>query len=442
MPPAAGGTEELEMVRRSILVAICAASAALLPASAPAATAPAAPPILTSAPWAFPVTLHWTPANDPLNVSQSVYRATGPCTTPPAPGGLIATFPGNATSDFTGRPADGTYCYHVKVADLLSTADGPGVTVSVDTANPTATVAISGQSPAGVVSGTVGLSGTSADAVSGVASSVLHAGPAGACASGPVLAPAWNTTAVPNGTYDVCNVVTDNAGHSATATLTVTVSNAQPAAAPAAAAAAAAGAPAVRDTLAPPAPVKLTVALTRSKRSPGDARVTLRWVNPAAPDLDRVVAVLNRARAPLGPADGHVIYEGLRTSVALGLRAGQRGYVALFAYDHSGNVSVPASLPVSLARLIPLRPLTGSVVARTPLLRWKARRGTTYYNVQLFHRGRRVLVDWPSRASYRIPAGKLVPGTYVWYVWPAVQHKGASPTFGKLIGRATFTVRR
>jgi hypothetical protein len=81
-------------------------------------------------------------------------------------------------------------------------------------------------------------------------------------------------------------------------------------------------------------------------------------------------------------------------------------------------------------------------VAGTPLLRWKARRGTTYYNVQLFHKGRRVLVDWPSRASYRIPAGKLAPGTYVWYVWPAVQHKGASPTFGKLIGRATFTVRR
>ena len=61
--------------------------------------------------------------------------------------------------------------------------------------------------------------------------------------------------------------------------------------------------------------------------------------------------------------------------------------------------------------------------------------------MQLFRKGRRVLVDWPSRPSYRIPAGKLVPGTYVWYVWPAVRHKGAAPTFGKLIGRATFIVR-
>ena len=434
------------MVRRSILGALIAASAALFPASALAVTAPAAAPVLTSAPYAFPLTLHWTPAADPLNLTQSVYRATGPCSTPPAVGGLITTFPGNATTDFTGRPVDGTYCYHIRVADLLTTADGPGVTVSVDTVNPTATVAVSGQSATGVVSGTVGVSGTSGDAVSGVASSVLHAGAAGACASGPVLASTWDTTALANGTYDVCNVVTDNAGLSATATLTVTVSNRQPPAAPAAAAAVApaapaGGSPAALDTLAPRAPTKLAVVLPRSKPSKDDAPVTLRWVNPAAPDLDRVVAVLNLARAPRGPADGRVIYQGLQTSVALGLRAGQRGQVALFAYDHSGNVSPPARLAVSLAPLIPLRPLTGSVVARAPLLTWKAHAGTDYYNVQLFRKGRRVLVDWPSRPSYRIPAGTLVPGTYVWYVWPAVQHKGAAPTFGKLIGRATFIVR-
>jgi hypothetical protein len=440
----------LEMVRRSILVALVAATAAVLPASALAATAPAAAPVLTSAPYAFPLTLHWTPAEDPLNLSQSVYRATGPCATPPAGGGLITTFPGNATTDFTGRPVDGTYCYHIRVADLLTTADGPGVTVSVDTTNPTTTVAVSGQSPAGVVSGIVGVSGTSADAVSGVASSVLHAGAPGACASGPQLASSWDTTALANGSYDVCNVVTDNAGHSATATLTVTVSNLPqlPAAAAVTAiagavapAAPAKGSVVARDTLAPRAPTKLRAVRSRSKRSRGAAPLTLSWVNPTAPDLDRVVAVLNPARTPRGPADGRVIYRGQRTSVALTLRAGQRAYVALFAYDHSGNVSAPARLPVSPARLIPLRPPTGSVVAGPPLLSWKALEGTAYYNVQLFHKGRRVLVDWPSRPSYRIPAGKLAPGTYVWYVWPAVRHKGAAPTFGKLIGRATFVLK-
>ena len=432
------------MARRSILVGLLAAIAAVFPASALAATAPAAAPVLTSAPYAFPLTLHWTPADDPLNLSQSVYRATGACTDPPAAGGLIATFPGNATSDFTGRPVDGTYCYHIKVADLLTTADGPGVTVTVDTINPTATVAVS---PAGVLSGVVSVSGTSADATSGVASSVLHVGAVGACPAGPAVTGSWDTTAVPNGAYDVCNVVTDNAGHTATATVTVTIANLQAqsvaAPAPAKGAPSAAAGPAATsvDKLAPHAPTKLTVILPRSRRATGDIPLKIRWVNPAAADFDRVVAVLNLERSPRGPGDGGVIYHGTHSSAGLKLRIGQKGYLALFAYDHAGNVSPPARHTISLAALSPLRPPAGTVVPTAPLLTWKAKRGTSYYNVQLFHKGKRILVDWPSRASYRIPSAKLEPGTYVWFVWPAVRHKGAAPTFGALIGRSTFVYK-
>ena len=95
---------------------------------------------------------------------------------------------------------------------------------------------------------------------------------------------------------------------------------------------------------------------------------------------------------------------------------------------------------MSLASLISLRPLSGSPVnVSTPVLTWKATKGSTYYNVQVFHNGKHVVVGWPSKASYRIPPGMLKSGTYVWYVWPAVQHANSSPTFGKLIGRATFT---
>ena len=70
--------------------------------------------------------------------------------------------------------------------------------------------------------------------------------------------------------------------------------------------------------------------------------MTLRWVKPAAADLARVVVVLNRKRAPRGPGDGSKVYSGLGTSVALKLQAGQDRYVALFAFDRSGNVSPPA----------------------------------------------------------------------------------------------------
>jgi hypothetical protein len=77
-------------------------------------------------------------------------------------------------------------------------------------------------------------------------------------------------------------------------------------------------------------------------------------------------------------------------------------------------------------------------VNAAPLLTWTAKEGTVYYNVQVFRDGKRVLVGWPSQPSYQLPANALAHGTYTWFVWPAVKHKGATPTFGDLIGRATF----
>jgi hypothetical protein len=201
---------------------------------------------------------------------------------------------------------------------------------------------------------------------------------------------------------------------------------------------------AVHDKTAPLAPTKLKVTRPKSKTKSGSVTFTLRWVKPTAADLDRIVVVLNLKRAPVGPADGKTVYHGLGTSAKLKLHSGQNGRIAIYAFDHSGNYSLkPIRKLVTLAGLIPLRPLTGSVVRESsPQLTWKATKGSTYYNVQVFHNGKRMLVGWPTQAFYRIPAGKLKPGTYVWFVWPAVQHKGSAPTFGKLIGRAIFTYKR
>jgi hypothetical protein len=209
---------------------------------------------------------------------------------------------------------------------------------------------------------------------------------------------------------------------------------------------------AVRDKTAPLAPTKLKVtrsksrskSKSKSKSKTGSVTFLLRWVKPTAPDLDRIVVVLNFKRSPTGPADGKLVYHGLGTAAKLNLLPGQNGYLAIYAYDHSGNYSPkPIRKLVTLAGLISLRPLSGSVVRTTPpALTWKAATGTTYYNVQLFRNGKRVLVAWPGKASYRIPASQLKPGTYVWFVWPAVQHPGGSPTFGKLIGRATFVYQK
>jgi hypothetical protein len=267
-------------------------------------------------------------------------------------------------------------------------------------------------------------------------------GAAGACPSGAVVGAAWDTTTTPNGVYDVCNVVTDGAGHVAIATASVTVGNPlPPPPAPPAPAPAGAVTGSAADKIAPRPPRKLTVTLPRAKAAGEQQRARLHWVKPKAKDLARVVVVLNRKHGPRGLTDGSRIYRGLGTSVSLKLRPGQTGYVALFAVDASGNVSKPARRTISLAALIPLRPISGSVVNAAPRLSWKPRAGSAYYNVQVFRNGTRVLVGWPQAASYDVPAGALTPGTYVWFVWPAVSRGGAAPSFADLIGRATFVVK-
>ncbi len=425
------------MKRRSLIVALSVISAlAVLPSGAAAATAPAAAPVLTSAPFATLVSFSWTPGNG-LNTSQSVFRSDGPCAMPVSSGQIQPGSPyaGNTTAGYIANVADGVYCYYVQAADLLSTANSPGLTVIVDTHDPAATIAIPNASAAGVVSGTVSISSTSADAASGVATSVQHIGATGACPSGPVMGSTWDTTGVGNGLYDVCNVVADNAGHVVVATITVTVANAPPAppAVPPVARAA--------DKKAPGAPKKLTATLALTKAGAKTARVTLRWVKPTARDLDHVIVVLNLAHAPKNPTDGTLMYSGLGDSAVLRLRSGRSGYVAVFAYDQSDNVSKPARKRISAASPVALLPLKGAVVDAAPHLTWTAKKDSAYYNVQIFRNGQRVLIAWPSRASYNVPKGKLASGTYVWFVWPAVKSGGASPKFADLIGRSTFVVK-
>lgn len=447
------------MARRSFLVATAVALAAVWPTSSFAATAPAAAPVLASAVYAAPATFTWTPgvSADPLNPNtvQQVFRAPGTCASGAASAQVGADLAANAATYTTSAQLpDGVYCFHIHVLDLLAgTADGPGLTVVIDEDSPTGTIAVAPEAPGGIVTGAVTVSGTSADTASGVASSTFHVGAANHCGSGAVITSAWDTTTVPNGSYVVCNVVIDNAGHVAVIPTAVTVANPVATPPPPPVAGSPSGvvstapvavtplASAPVDTTAPKAPTKLSLVLPRAKTSTGTVAVTLRWVKPTAPDLQRVVVVLNLRHAPRSPADGTKVYRGLGSSTVLKLAAGGTGYVALYAYDHSGNVSKPAKKVVSLAPLIPLRPFTGSTVATAPRLTWTAQKATAYYNVQLFHNGTRVLTGWPTQAAFSIPSGKLKPGTYVWFVWPAVKHGAAAPTFGTLIGRATFVYK-
>jgi hypothetical protein len=343
-------------------------------ASALGAVAPLAAPVLTSAPYASPVVVHWTPgpAGDggPRHghghggdggvsaTVQAVLRADGTCAAPLGPARSIATFADTTTSDYSDAVADGTYCYSIEVTDATSTAESPGLTVFVD---------------------------------------ALAAVPTPPAAPIAVVAPVAGGAAI--------------------------------------------GPPAVgavsADQPAPAAATRFSVSVPRAKAGTTRVPVTVRWVAPDVANLVNVEVVMNATRPPRDATDGKLVYRGLGTSTVVTLRAGQRRYLALFASDGSGAVSVAARQVVSLASLVPLRPLTGSLLSAAPLLTWRPWQGAKYYNVQLFRNGRRVFTAWPSQPSYRIPAAMLSPGTYVWYVWPAVATR-ATPRFAALIGRATF----
>ena len=366
------------MTSRFGLISVIA-GALLQVTSASAAVAPLAAPFLTSVPSASPVSIHWTPA------------AAG----------------GNNGNDGEGR----------------GNGHGHGHGHGHD-----------GDGAAGSVQAVLRADGPCAS----------PSGPARVVALFPDSTTSDFSDAVPDGTYCYSIEVADAASTADSPGLTVVVGE-PPAIASGLSTAAIGGAgsapasvPATADLPAPVAARHMTISRPRVRIGARGVRVMVRWTDPIASGLARVNVVMNSRRPPRDATDGTVVYRGRGTSIVMQMRAGQVRYLALFASDASGGVSAVARRVVSLASLVPLRPISGSSVSEAPLLTWKPRKGASYYNLQLFRNGRRVLIAWPSRPSFRVPAPVLSPGTYVWFVWPALQARHATPRFADLIGRATF----
>src|SRR5215218_762162 len=93
-------------------------------------------------------------------------------------------------------------------------------------------------------------------------------------------------------------------------------------------------------------------------------------------------------------------------------------------------------------------PAAGARLSRAPLLRWRAARRATYYNVQLYRAGRKVLTAWPNRTRLQLRmrwrfsgrAERLQPGVYRWYVWPGYG-PATQRRYGRLLGTSTFVIR-
>jgi HYR domain len=127
--------------------------------------------------------------------------------------------------------------------------------------------------------------------------------------------------------------------------------------------------------------------------------------------------------------------------------------VTCSARDHSGNVAT-ASFTITVAIVRAARraaalfsPARGARVPGPPLLEWRRVPRATFYNVQLYRQGHKILTTWPRRSRLALRESwqhdgrrfRLRPGVYTWLVWPAFGTR-AVPRYGRLLGQSSFRV--
>jgi hypothetical protein len=94
-------------------------------------------------------------------------------------------------------------------------------------------------------------------------------------------------------------------------------------------------------------------------------------------------------------------------------------------------------------------PVRDARLTKPPLLDWTEVPKATYYNVQLYRNGKKILTAWPTTTSFRVEQSwrfdgrvqRLSPGRYRWFVWPGFGQRSAN-RYGKLVGSRVFVVTR
>ena len=174
--------------------------------------------------------------------------------------------------------------------------------------------------------------------------------------------------------------------------------------------------------------------LTRFRVEAGNRTAKLSWI--ASPDT----AFVELRRS------GVLVYGGSSTSFTdRGLKNGVRYRYELTAFDAAGNAATSGVAARPTGPLV--SPPTGATVSAPPRLAWLRDERATYYNVQLWRRGR-ILSAWPKGTSLRLRRTwtyggrryRLERGRYKWYVWPGYGPRGQKK-FGRLLGSSSFVVR-
>jgi len=172
----------------------------------------------------------------------------------------------------------------------------------------------------------------------------------------------------------------------------------------------------------------------------GNGTTTLRWsasADTASVTVARLSSVKGSANTIVYKGDGRSYTDSKVTN-------GVRYRYTVTAVDAAGNKT-------SLQKLVEpralLKPALGAKLSAPPLLAWSKLAGTSYYNVQIFFQGHKVLSLWP--VTTKLPLTRtwtyngvkftLKKGRYRWYVWPGYGPRSASK-YGKLLGGSLFYV--
>lgn len=327
------------------------------------------------------------------------------------PGALTVVWHASPTPDGTsGCGLEVNYHFdsdQVNPVACSATWPGPGsgsttisqpYTIHVETSSPTATVAPSRPPDSGGWYNHPFAATVSATAFSGIAScsSPTYGGP--------------NTAAA-----TVSATCVDNAGKSVTVT----------------------SAPFAYDNTAP----SLTAGATT-----GDGTVDLTWQTGG--DIAPIASV-DIARSPgPGGAAGDTIYTGTSNKYEdTQVRNGVPYTYTITARDAAGNASTQTMTVIPRPHLT--APVVNASLSGPPMLTWTPVRRATYYNVQVYRNGKKVLSAWPTQPAlqlrhtwrYHGHRYRLRPGRYRWYVWPGFGKRRAAH-YGREIGSGTFMIAR
>jgi hypothetical protein len=184
------------------------------------------------------------------------------------------------------------------------------------------------------------------------------------------------------------------------------------------------------------------VAVTDSHADVGYKQLVLSWTAPA--DADHVVLLRGTSAKKAATSQ---VYSGPASSYTE-VRFANASYhrYSITSVDKAGNVSPAVQIDVPASALL-LAPADGATLhAKKPqLFRWRAIPKASYYNIQLWRGGRKLLTSWPRKPAFRLRASwkrgghryRLTSGAYTWYIWPGFGPL-AKGRYGDLAGQASF----